>query len=372
MAADPYAVLGVSRGASADEIKSAYRKLARQHHPDVNPNNPEAEEKFKEVSQAYAILSDPEKRERFDRFGQTEDHPTGPGGGDFFQGGDLNDIFEAFFGDFASGGRRRTTRQAGEDIRSDTVISLDEVLTGVEKEISYRRMSSCSVCSGSGAKPGTSPERCATCQGLGQVTRVQQTMLGSIRTSTTCPTCKGQGKTIADPCSNCRGRGVELTQEKVTVKIPPGVDSGTTLRVSGQGSEGQNGGPAGDLYVVITVADDDRFEREGTTLYTDVDLTFAQAALGDTVQIQTLDGPLDVEIEPGTQPGEKTRLKGRGVPSVNRAARGELVIEWKVKVPEKLSEEQQEMLRKWAEANGEPIPSGPSDKGIFGMFKKKR
>ncbi|MCG9894597.1 MAG: DnaJ domain-containing protein, partial [Fimbriimonadaceae bacterium] len=232
---DPYEVLGVSRTADADEIKSAYRKLARKHHPDVNPNDPEAEERFKEISEAYSILSDQEKRARFDRFGVTEDQPSGPGGpGGGFFGGDVSDIFEAFFGGAATGRSRRPGVRDGEDIRADVAISLKDVLTGREHRIEYRRPIRCRTCNATGAKPGTSPSRCTVCNGTGQVRRIQQTFIGSVQTTTPCTACQGTGERIEDPCPTCRGRKIEIVDESVTLTIPPGVDHGQALRAEGR------------------------------------------------------------------------------------------------------------------------------------------
>lgn len=371
MATDPYAVLGVSRTASSDEIKSAYKKLARQYHPDVNPNDPTAEEKFKEISQAYAIVGDPEKREKFDRFGTADDHGM-PGGG--FQGGDLGDIFEAFFGGFGGqrGGRRATGRD-GEDLRAEATIPLQEVLTGVEKLVTYRRMKRCSGCSGTGAKDGTKPKTCSNCAGTGSVSRVQQTIIGSVRTSTTCPNCSGTGEIIEDKCPTCQGRKLERVEETITVQIPSGIESGSTLRVQGRGSDGVGSGHPGDLYVVLEVEEDDRFERDGTTLFTLVELTYAQAVLGDTIQIDGLTGPLELDIESGTDPGREFRIKGQGLPRLHGQHRGDLIVQATISVPSKINEEQEQLLRRFAELAGETNPKGQKASGFLGgLFKKKK
>ncbi|MBS1715888.1 MAG: molecular chaperone DnaJ [Armatimonadetes bacterium] len=375
MSQDPYSVLGVSRDASADEIKSAYRKLARQYHPDVNPDNPDAEEKFKEVSAAYAVLSDPEKRSRFDQTGLTDDAPSGPG--DFYGAGGagFGDLFgmmeEAFFG--GQGRGRRSTGRDGDDHRVDVTLNLEEVLSGTDKLVSFRRLASCGTCGGNGAAPGTSPETCRTCQGSGVVTRMQQTILGSIRTTVTCGTCNGAGKSIATPCTNCHGRGLETVTEKLTVTVPAGIEDGQTLRLGGQGSDGTQGGAKGDLYVVVHVPEDPRFDRQGRTLTTRYPLTFAQAVIGDHVTVQGLTGDLKVDVEPGTQPGAHVRIKGEGLPKLHGGSRGDLYVQFEVKVPKKVSDKESDLLRQFAELRGEPIPSGPEKAGFMGgLFGKKK
>lgn len=374
MSADPYGVLGVPRDASADQIKSAYRKLARQYHPDVNPNNPEAEEKFKEVSAAYAILSDAEKKARYDQFGVTDDS-AGAAGADFFNGGaGFGDLFgmmeEAFFG---GGRQRRGGPRDGEDHRAEVHVSLLDVLNGAEREVSYRRMATCTACHGSGAAEGTTPETCATCSGSGSVTRIQQTILGSMRTTTPCPTCQGSGKTIANPCPVCKGKGLELQSTKITVTIPPGIEDETALRVGGRGSDGTQGGRPGDLYVIVNVKDDRRFERHGRDLLTSFGVTYAQAVLGDTVQIEGLTGPVDVVVDQGTQPGSRVRVKGEGLPRINSSARGDLVVQFDLAVPKKVTEAEAELLRQFAAARNEPVPKGVEPSGFLGgLFGKKK
>ncbi len=372
MATDPYGVLGVPRDASADEIKSAFRKLARQYHPDVNPNDPTAEDKFKEVSAAYEILSDPQKRARYDQFGVTDDQQGGGPGGDFFQDVGVGDIFEAFFGGMG-GQRRRTNGVDGEDVRAEVVLQLKDVLQSSERKFTYRRNAKCSTCGGNGARPGTQPVTCGTCQGQGVVGRVQQTILGSIRTQTTCPTCQGTGRSIPDPCPTCRARGREAVTAELTVTIPAGIEEGTTLRVGGKGSDGIGMGRPGDLYVTVHVAEDSRFEREGRDLFASLDLTFAQAAIGDTVTIEGLTGPVELSVEAGTQPGATKRVKGEGVPKLNGGPRGDLVVEFGVLVPKRLSAEEADLLREFARKRGEPVPEGPSGGGFLGgLFGKKK
>jgi molecular chaperone DnaJ len=369
---DPYAVLGVSRSASNDDIKSAYRKLARKYHPDVNPNDPTAEEKFKEVSQAYSVLGDPERRESFDRFGTAD---TGGGGapGDFFQGADFGDIFEAFFGGMGGQRGRRGTARDGEDLRAELELSLLDVLTGGDKLVTYRRMKRCSACGGSGGKEGTKPDTCPDCRGSGSVTRIQQTLIGSVRTTTACPKCHGTGEIITDPCPECKGRKLERVEETITVTVPAGVEDGSTLRVQARGSDGTGGGIAGDLYVVLSVGEDDRFLRDGVSLYTVIELTYAQAVLGDTIQVEGLNGPLELDIDAGTHPGQEFRIKGQGLPRLHGGSRGDLIIQATISVPRKVTEDQERLLREFAESAGETSPKGQRASGFLGsLFKKKR
>jgi len=371
---DPYAVLGVPRDATPDQIRTAYRKLARQYHPDVNRDDPGAEEKFKEVSEAYSILSDADKRARYDHYGVTEDQP-GPGPGDFMSGGGFADIFEQFFG-AAGGGQTRNRRPGyrdGEDLRAETVVTLREVLTGVERTLRYKRERVCRTCSGNGTADGSMPSTCPTCNGAGVVVRVAQTLLGSMRTQTTCPTCQGSGQKITDPCKTCHGRKTEVSDAEVSITVPSGVESGMTLRATGQGNDGLGGGHTGDLYVVVHVADDARFDRDGQTLRTAVDLTFAQAAMGDTLEIEGLDGVIEVGVPSGTQPGDVLRVKGEGLPRLQATTRGDLLVEANVVVPTKLNEAQEALLREFAEVSGEPVPKGHKNEGFLGgLFKKKK
>ena len=369
---DPYSALGVSRDAESDQIKSAYRRLARQYHPDVNPDNPEAEEKFKEISQAYAVLSDPEKRSNYDQFGSIDESG---GFGDFGQRVDLSDLFDAFFGGMTGSQRvRRMSGRDGEDLRSQITISLHDVLTGVKEKIRYKLMARCGNCDGSGAEPGTRPETCGTCQGAGVVSRVQQTFIGSMRTSTTCPACAGAGKTIASPCQECNGKALVVEEVELSVTIPAGVEDGGTLRIAGHGNAGLGQGVAGDLYVVMHVRDDSRFERRGNDLLGSVDLTFPQLALGDKVKVDGLTDELDLEIKAGTQPGKMFRLRGEGLPRLHGGARGSLYVRVNLVVPRKLSSESAELLRKFAAESGGPVPQGSSGMldGLFGKKKGKK
>lgn len=366
---DPYTVLGVARDASADDIRSAYRRLARKYHPDVNPDNPEAEEKFKEASQAYAVLSDEEKRARYDQTGSVDEVPNQ----DFFQNVDFSDLFGSFFGGFGTSQRAsRASGWDGEDLRAEVTVSLVDVLEDTERQIQYKRMAKCGTCSGSGAAPGTEPETCGTCEGRGMVTRVQETFIGSIRTSSACPTCGGEGRLIKSPCSECKGRRLVVAESSIEVTVPAGIEDGMTLRVTGRGSDGVGIGAPGDLYVVVHVQQDKRFVRRGPDLYTELNLTFPQAALGDKVKVQGLRGEIELSVKAGTQPGHEFRFKGEGLPRLHGGARGSLFARAALTVPERTSEAAADILRQYAEASGGPVPQG-EEGGILGsLFGKKK
>lgn len=372
MPSDLYEVLGVSRTASQADIKSAFRKLARQYHPDLNPNNPEAEAKFKEVSRAYEVLSDEQKRARYDQTGSTEDISQDP----FFGGGggiNLDDIFSSFFGGGGSSrsGRRNRNDRDGDDIRADITIELKDVLIGAERKVRYKRLVKCSSCSGSGAEPGTSVDTCQTCQGTGSVTRTQQTFLGMVQTSTPCPTCRGEGVLVTTPCKKCGGRRTEASEEELEVKIPAGIQDGNQLRVGGRGNEGLGAGQNGDLFVVVSVKHDERFQVNGRDVETAVELSFAQAALGDEIEIDGIDGGVKLTIPNGTQPGEVFRIKGEGIPAINSTIRGDLYVHALVRVPKKLSEAEVKLLQEFAELQGEAQPQ-PSPGILGGLFRKKK
>ena len=367
---DPYEVLGVARSAGADEIKSAYRKLARRFHPDVNPDDPEAEERFKEVGNAYAVLSDDEKRARFDRTGQTDDAPAGAGGVNF-EGG-FGDIFDMFFGGMAGGqrGGRRPMGRNGEDVRADVELTLNDVVDGAERPVEVRRSAECGHCHGMGTESGKPPEPCPQCSGAGVVASVRNTFIGQVRTSSPCPKCSGEGYLVTDPCHVCAGDGVVAETATVTLRIPPGVESGVTMQVAGQGSDGVRGGRPGDLYAVLTVKDDPRFERDGQTLYTELRLNYAQAALGDQVTVEGVDAPHEIEIESGTQPGTEQRIKGAGLPPLHGGRRGDLVVVAGVEVPKGLSDAESKLLREFAELRGDRVPE-PKGGFLGGLFKKR-
>lgn len=364
---DPYEVLGVARSANADEIKSAYRRLARRYHPDVNPDDPSAEEKFKEVGEAYSILSDAQKRARFDQTGSTEEMPQDP----FFGGGNISDLFDMFFGGMQGPGRVRRGRD-GDDIRADVELTLSEVIGGIEKDIEVNRLAECPGCHGTGVEGGGQPPTCPTCRGQGVVSTVRNTFLGQVRTQTACPTCNGTGTQIKNPCHVCKGQMVVPETATVTVHIPPGVESGATMQVPGQGSDGVGEGRQGDLYVVLHVKEDRRFERRGQTLYTRLDIGFPQAALGDQVEIEGVDETIELSVPAGTQPGTQIPLRGSGLPPLHGGKRGDLIVQVQVKVPTKLSEAEARLIRELAELNG-PAPKGEDRGGLLGgLFGKKK
>jgi molecular chaperone DnaJ len=343
---DYYEILGVQRGATDQEIKSAYRKLALQYHPDRNPNNPDAEEKFKECSEAYAVLADSEKREMYNRFGHAGVGTTAAGGGfdaSVFQ--DFGDIFGEFFGfgDLFGGGRSggRTRAQRGADLREDITIEFEEAAFGVEKQITYRKHELCEKCNGSGSAHGKAPASCRSCGGRGQV-RYQQ---GFFSIARTCPTCHGAGSVISDPCANCRGEGRVLQQKTIDAKIPAGVEDGTRIRFTGMGEAGVHGGPPGDLYLVLRVKQHAFFERQGNDLYCVVPISFTQAAVGTEIQVPTLEGEQTLKIPEGTQSGTVLKLRGKGVPVLNGHGKGNLFVEVRVQTPTKLTKRQRELLQ---------------------------
>jgi molecular chaperone DnaJ len=371
MSRDPYEVLGVSRNASADEIKSAYRKLARKYHPDVNRDDPTAEDKFKEASNAYEILSDEEKKARFDQYGTTEGMPQDP----FFGGGNaggFGDLFDMFFGAAgAQGGGRRSAAQDGDDLRADVQVSLKEVLTGVTKEVDVERAASCDACNGNGVEGGGQAPTCTNCNGAGAVTSIKSTFLGQVRTQTVCPRCQGSGFLITNPCKKCNGKGARVVTEKVTVNIPAGVETGQRIQMGGHGSDGIRGGRPGDLFVFIHVPEEDPFIRRGQHLLTGYDVTVAQAILGDEVTIDGVEGELTFEIPSGAQPGQQVIIRGQGLPPIHGGKRGDLVVELTVVIPKKVSETEAKIIRDFAELRGEPIPKG-KDGFLGGIFGKKK
>jgi molecular chaperone DnaJ len=369
---DPYEVLGVSRGASADEIKSAYRRLARKYHPDVNRDDPSAEDKFKEASNAYEILSDANKKARFDQYGVTDDQAQDP----FFQGGGgggINDLFDMFFGGAqqGGGGRRRSSAQDGDDLRADVQITLFDVIAGVKKDVQVSRAAECSSCSGSGVEGGGQAPSCGSCQGTGVVSAIRNTFLGQVRTQAPCANCAGIGIKITNPCKNCNGKGVKVQKETVSVNIPAGVETGSTMQMPGHGNDGVRGGRPGDLYVVLHVEDDERFTREGLHVLTGVDITIAQAILGDEIKIDGIDDEVELEIPAGAQPGQQIILKNLGLPPIHGGRRGDLVVELNVLIPKGVSEVEGKLIRDFAELRGERIPKPKG--GLFGgLFGKKK
>jgi len=365
---DPYDVLGVSRSATADEIKSAYRKLARQYHPDVNPNNPEAEERFKEIGSAYSVLSDPEKRSQYDQFGTTDDIPQDP-----FFGGGLSDLFEMFFGGSGAARKGRGGNRNGADVEADLTITLIDVLKGYQGEVAFERPIRCTTCSGTGAAAGSTPETCPTCQGAGQVTRVQNTLLGQMRTSMPCGTCGGEGSVVKDPCPDCKGRKMRIERTQVEVAVPPGVEDGTTMQVGGKGGEPLGNGRSGDLYVHISVTPDDRFERHGMELVSRIGITFPQAALGDELTFDGLDQEVTIRVPAGTQPGTVFRVRNGGLPRLHGGPRGDMLVEVVLLVPDKVTEAQEKLLREFVDLSGDEQPKGEGLGSVLGgIFKKKK
>jgi molecular chaperone DnaJ len=363
---DYYEVLGVSREASEQEIKSAYRKLALQFHPDRNPNNPAAEEKFKECSEAYAVLADADKRAAYDRFGHAGVSGSGAGGFDATVFQDFGDIFGDFFGFgdlFGAGGRRRTRAQRGPDLREDITLEFEEAVFGTETKVTVRRHETCDECRGTGAAPGKAPVPCKTCAGRGQV-RYQQGFFSMART---CPTCQGMGSVITDPCLKCRGEARVLRQRSVDAKVPAGVEDGTRIRFSGLGEAGAFGGPAGDLYVVLHVKEHPFFAREGNDLHCVIPISLTQAALGTEIRVPTLDGDHTLKVPEGVQSGTTMRIRNKGVPVLNGHGKGDLYVEIRVQTPTKLNKRQRELLQ---ELHGmTQVENTPERRTLLGKVK---
>lgn len=356
---DYYEVLGVSRTCTEAELKSSYRKLALQYHPDRNPGNSDAEERFKEASEAYGVLSDQQKRAQYDRFGHAG---VGNGFGGGFEGNiDISEIFGDLFGDFlgGAGGRRRTRAQRGDDLRQDLELTFEESLFGVTKQIHVRRQGVCSDCNGSGAEKGKAPTTCAHCEGRGQV-RYQQ---GFFTVARTCGNCQGTGQVITDPCTKCKGRGRVTKESQLEVKVPGGIEDGTSLRYSERGDAGHHGGPAGDLYVVLRVAEHEFFEREGYDLYCTVPISVTQAALGTKLTIPTPYGDHELKLPEGTQSGTRFRIKGKGVPVLHRTNKGDLFVEAQVQIPTKLTKQQRALLEQLDELT--KVENKPQKGGIL-------
>ncbi|MDD2619314.1 MAG: molecular chaperone DnaJ [Syntrophomonadaceae bacterium] len=368
---DFYEVLGIDTKASPEEIKKAYRSKARKYHPDVNRDDPQAGEKFKEISDAYEILSDPQKREVYDRYGHDAFDPTrnaGAGGFGGFEdmGGGFGDLFDLIFGNAAGGQRRRSGPQRGADRELRLDISFEDAVFGLEKEIELPRMEGCTKCNGSGAQEGSSVKTCPTCQGSGQQRTVQSTPFGRFESSRTCSRCHGEGKIIEKPCSGCKGTGQVRKMRKIEVRIPAGIDSGSRLRISGEGEQGARGGPAGDLYISIIVRPHPTFKREGTNLIGNLEIDFVQAALGAEVEIPLLGGAVHNLIIPeGVQPGDVITVKGKGIPHLHSHRMGDLKIIIKVKIPKKLTRKQKDLLGQFFEDSDDK----QNKKGIFEKFK---
>lgn len=376
---DYYEVLGVSRNATIEEIKKAYRKKAIEYHPDKNPGNKEAEEKFKEAAEAYEVLGDANKRARYDQFGHAG--VSGAAGGGFGGGMSMDDIFSQFgdifgghfggFGGFGGFGSQRAGRRTnrGSDLRVKVKVNLKEVLTGVEKKIKVKKYVACSHCNGNGSENGNSTSTCSTCHGSGVVTRLTNTILGQMQTTTTCPTCKGEGKTITKKCPHCNGEGIVSDEEIITIKIPAGVAEGMQLSLQGRGNAARRGGINGDLLVVIEEEEDPNLIRDDNDVIYNLFLSFPTAALGGTVEVPTIDGVAKVKIEPGTQPGKVLRLRNKGLPSVNGFGTGDELVHVNVYVPENLTDKEKKLLSEMEKSpNFEPSKS--AKKSVFNKFKK--
>lgn len=370
---DYYEVLGVSKGASEDELKKAYRKLAKENHPDLHPGDKECEARFKEINEAYEVLSDSDKRAKYDQFGHAAFDPNqGFGGGGFggFEGfGGFGDIFGDIFGGFGGfggGGRNPNAPRKGDNLRATVNIKFEEAAFGVKKEVFVAKVEQCPDCKGTGCAEGTTAEVCPDCKGTGSVKTTQRTPFGMVQSTGQCPKCKGRGKIIHTPCKSCRGVGSVRRQHKVTVSVPAGIDDGQTISLRGQGNAGINGGPAGDLLITVLVQPHARFERDGASILLEQEVSFAQAALGSEIEVPTLDGKVKLNIPEGTQPGSVFRLKGKGVPYLRANGRGDQFVTVKVAVPKNMSSAQKEALRHYASAMGETI----EQKNIFGKRRK--
>ena len=378
MAGDYYQILGVSRDADKDELKRAYRRLARQYHPDVNKESG-AEEKFKEINRAYEVLSEPETRARYDRFGEAGvGGAAGASGFDYGDMGGFADIFETIFSGFGGGGmgtgtqaRRRSGPTRGDDLRLDLKLDFREAVFGGEKQIKIPHLESCSTCNGTGAKPGTGVSTCGTCSGSGQVRRATRTPFGSFAQVSVCPTCNGRGQVIEEKCSTCHGAGRQQETKKLKITIPPGVDNGTRLRVSGEGDAGMRNGTAGDLYVYLFVESDNQFTREGINIKSEITVSYLQAILGCRLEVDTVDGKEEITIPAGTQPGTILTLENKGVPKLgNPVSRGNHLITIKVNIPTRINAEEKELLEKLAKIRGEATGKGGLEGFLGGLFQK--
>ncbi|MDF2609374.1 MAG: dnaJ [Lachnospiraceae bacterium] len=376
---DYYEVLGISKTATDDEIKKAYRKLAKKYHPDANPDDKTAEAKFKEASEAYAILSDADKRRQYDQFGHSafEGGAGSAGGFDFNNMGDMSDIFGDIFGDLFGGGRSRRASNGpmkGPNIRTGIRITFEESITGVEKELELNLKEECNTCHGTGAKPGTHAETCSKCGGKGQVVYTQQSLFGMVRNVQTCPDCKGTGKIVKEKCTDCYGSGYVTRKKKIEVSIPAGIDNGQSIRIREKGEPGMNGGERGDLLVEVTVSRHPIFQRQDYDIYSTAPISFAQAALGGDVRISTVDGDVLYNVKPGTQTDTKVRLRGKGVPTLrNKQVRGDHYVTLVVQVPTKLSNEQRDLLIKFDNAMNDrkdPETENEKEKGKKKFFGK--
>ena len=372
---DFYEVLGVKKGASEDELKKAYRKLAKENHPDLHPGDKECEARFKEINEAYEVLSDPDKRAKYDQFGHAAFDPSqGFGGGGGFGGfegfggfGDIfSDIFGGGFGFGGGGGRNPNAPRKGDNLRATVNIKFEEAAFGVKKDVFVSKIEQCPDCKGTGCAEGTTAEVCPDCKGTGTVMSTKRTPFGMVQSSEQCPKCRGRGKIIHSPCKTCRGIGSVRRQHKVSVSIPAGIDDGQTISLKGQGNAGLNGGPAGDLLITVLVQPHARFERDGASILLDQEISFSQAALGAEVEVPTLDGKVKLNLPEGTQTGTTFRLKGKGVPFLRNGGRGDQFVTVNVAVPRSMTSTQKNALRRYAETMGETV----EQKNIFGKHKK--
>ncbi|MEP0871736.1 molecular chaperone DnaJ [Trichocoleus desertorum AS-A10] len=374
MARDYYEILGVSRDADKEEIKRAYRRLARKYHPDVNKEDG-AEERFKEINRAYEVLSEPETRSRYDRFGEAGvGSAAGAGFQDMSDMGGFADIFESFFSGFSGGmgstGRRRGGPTRGDDLRLDLKLDFRDAVFGGEKEIRISHLETCATCSGSGAKPGTRPRTCSTCTGSGQVRRATRTPFGSFTQVSVCPTCNGSGQMIEDKCEVCSGNGQKQETKKLKITVPAGVDNGTRLRVSSEGDAGQRGGPPGDLYVYLFINEDPEFQRDGINVLSEIKISYLQAILGCRLEVNTVDGPAELLIPPGTQPSTVLTLENRGVPRLgNPVSRGDHLITILIDIPNRITAEERELLEKLAKIKGDRTGKGGLEGFLGGLFR---
>lgn len=363
---NPYEVLGVDRNSTQKEIKSAYRKLAKKYHPDLNGGSEEAAEKLKEINESFSIIGDEENRAKYDRYGAAAFDPNSGFGG-FSNGGmgDMfSDIFSSFFGERSQ--RNPHAPRRGSDIQIELSISFKEAVTGVEKEVQYRRRTKCNVCDGTAAKPGTSKKTCHTCNGTGRVTTTQNTPFGAFSQTEICPTCGGAGEEIEEKCDNCHGRGYISQSTKVKIKIPAGINTGDIIPVRGEGNAGENGGPSGDVFIIIDVEEHEVFKRFGNDIYYELPISFVTATLGNKIKIPTLTGTKEFEIPQGTQADERFRLKGEGMRDVRTDRYGDLIFDVKIIVPKKINENQKEILRKFADESGEDVKA---EKSFFKKLK---
>lgn len=362
-AVDYYDLLGVSRSATQDEIKKSYRRLARELHPDANPNDPAAESRFKQVAEAYEVLSDPNKRAQYDRFGSS----GSAGFGDPFAATGLGDLFDAFFN---AGGRPDSGPKRGVDIEAVAVLTMEEVVSGVEKPVTVRTAVSCDTCEATGARPGSDVSRCESCGGTGTVRQIRQSILGQMVSTSTCPRCAGEGVQISDPCDDCAGEGRRVEEQTYNVEVPAGVGEGSTLRLTGRGAVGPRGGGAGDLYVHVQIEPHAVFTRDGNDLLANLHVAMTQAALGARVEFTAIDGLIPVDLEPGVQSGKRYRVRDKGVPRLRARGRGDLVLTLVVDTPTGLTPEQEDLLRILAKERQEDVKE-PGDDGFLGRLKSR-